>query len=90
MVLEAVFNALITVLESAFGWLSLPNFPPELIQAVDDFEDLIFSNAGLLSFFVHVNTVKVLTPLLVVVLNFERVYDLTMFVLRKIPFLGIE
>ena len=34
--------------------------------------------------------VKIMLPFVIVVANFEKVYKIVMYVLRKIPFLGIE
>ena len=36
------------------------------------------------------NLVKILLPLVVVLVNFDEVWSMIMFVLRKIPFLGIK
>lgn len=90
MILESVFNLIFGLLEIVFGWINLPAFPQQLVDTLTSFEDLIFSNISCLSFFVRISTVKILLPLLLIVVNFDKAYKLTMFILRKIPFLGIE
>lgn len=90
MIIEAIFNFLMSTLETVFGWVSLPAFPSELAATIESFEDLIFDNTQMLSFFVRIRTVKILVPLVLVVVNFDKVWKLTMFILRKIPMLGIE
>ncbi len=90
MILESVFNLIFGLLEIVFGWINLPAFPQQLVDTLTAFEDLIFSNISCLSFFVRISTVKILLPLLLIVVNFDKAYKLTMFILRKIPFLGIE
>ncbi|MFQ6972426.1 hypothetical protein [Enterocloster citroniae] len=40
--------------------------------------------------FIDMSMVKILLPVLLIVVNFEHVWKFTMFILRKIPFLGIE
>ncbi len=90
MIIESIFNFLVTALETIFGWISLPPFPEGLAATLETFEGLVFDNVSMLSFFVRVSTVKTLLPLVLVVANFEKVYKLTMFVLRKIPFVGIQ
>lgn len=32
-------------------------------------------------------TIKIIVPILIILLNFEEVYKITMWILRKIPFL---
>jgi hypothetical protein len=90
VIIETIFNFLMTTLETVFGWVSLPEFPAQLAATVEGFEDLIFGNTQMLSFFVRISTVKILVPLVIVVVNFDKVWKLTMFILRKIPMLGIE
>lgn len=90
MILESVFNLIISLLELVFGWINLPAFPQTLTDILTEFRELVFTNVSCLSFFVRISTVKILLPLLLIVVNFEKVYKLTMFILRKIPFLGIN
>ena len=90
MIIEAVFDLAVAAIKLIFGWISLPAFPETLENTLTTYEDLIFDNLSMLSFFVRISTVKVLVPLVLVVVNFDKVYKLTMFILRKIPFLGIK
>ncbi|WP_227146764.1 hypothetical protein [Lacrimispora sp. 210928-DFI.3.58] len=48
------------------------------------------SGIGFLYLFFNMSLVKIMLPFVLVVSNFEKVYKLVMYVLRKIPFLGIE
>lgn len=90
MIIESIFDFLVSLLETAFGWISLPAFPEQLANTLETFENLMFDNLSMLSFFVRVSTVKIILPLVLVVTNFDKLYKLTMFVLRKIPFVGIK
>lgn len=68
---------------------NLPAFPASLDAAIQTFESLIFDNLSLLGLFVNVETLKVAVPLFVVIVNFDKLYRLTMWVIKKLP-LGIK
>ena len=45
---------------------------------------------GIIGIFIDLNMVKILLPVLLIVINFDEVWKFTMFILKKIPFLGIK
>lgn len=90
MIIEALLNLIKLLLNVVFGWISIPAFPESLTSSIDSFLDLIFTNLSLLGFFIRPITLTVAIPLLIVLLNFERIYKLVMYIVRKIPFLGIK
>lgn len=90
MILEALLNLIKVLLNVVFGWISLPPFPEELTTSVDTFLNLIFDNLSLLGFFIRPLTLTIAIPILIILLNFERVYKLVMWILRKIPFLNMN
>lgn len=90
MIIEAILNLLKTVLFFVFGWINLPQFPETLRTGIDTVLDLIFGAVNLLGFFVRIETIQICIPILIILINFDKVYKLTMFILRKIPFLNIN
>lgn len=90
MILESVFNLFSTAIKLIFGWVSLPDLPPDVQVIIDQVFGYMESGIGFLFLFVDMNLVKVMLPMVIVVANFERVYQLVMYVLRKIPFLGLD
>lgn len=91
MLVESLFNGAISLINGILDLLDvLPEFPEDLIASMDSFFFLIFDNLPLLGFFVRLDTVKILTPLVIVVINFEDIYAFVMWILRKIPFIGVE
>ena len=90
MIIQAILDLLKTVLFTVFGWINLPNLPEELLAAIDTFFDLIFTNASIVGFFIRPTTLLILLPVLVIILNFEKVYKLTMWILKKIPMLNMK
>ena len=91
MLTEALFTAVTWLLDAILNILDvLPEFPPELVASVEEFFSLIFDNLSILGFFLPLSTIKILIPLILLVINFEDVYAFIMWLLRKIPFLGIK
>ncbi len=91
MLVEGLFSVATWLIEAILNLLDvLPDFPEELISSVDAFFDLVFGHLPVLGFFVRLSTVKILIPLVILVINFEDIYSFVMWLLRKIPFLGIK
>lgn len=91
MIIEAILNLLVGVIKLAFSIIpDLPQLPSSALSVVDQVFGYISSGIGIASVFIDMNFVRVMIPLLIVVVNFDKVYDLIMFVLRKIPFLGVQ
>lgn len=90
MIVEAVLNLLIGMIKTVFGWINLPQLPDEVISIIDQLFDILSGAMGLLSIFMDIDMLKILLPILLIVINFDEAYKLTMFILRKIPFLGIK
>ena len=91
MLVESLFNGAISLINGILDLLDvLPEFPSDLVDSMNSFFSLIFDNLPLLGFFVRLDTVKILIPLVIVVINFEDIYAFVMWILRKIPFIGVE
>lgn len=90
MIMQAFMNFFKGALFTAFNWVNLPSLPASLIITLNNFLDLIFANASVVGFFVRPATLDVVIPLLIVIINFDKIYKFVMFVLRKIPFVGID
>ena len=90
MILEAVFNLVSGLVKIVFGWINLPDLPGSISSVIDELFALISGSVGIIGIFVDLNMVKILLPVLLIVINFDEVWKFTMFILRKIPFLGID
>ena len=76
--------------EFIFGGLSIPALPPEAQSIIDTTLEYMLSMVGIVGLFIDWDYVIILIPFLIAIINFERIWDFIMFILRKIPFLGIE
>ena len=90
MIIESILNLLKNVLFTVFGWINLPDLPETLTNGLDTFLDLIFENAGVLGFFVRPLTITIVIPVVIIIVNFDKVYKLTMWILKKIPMLNMK
>ncbi len=90
MILESVFNLFKSAIKLIFAWINIPAAPEEVTTVIDTMITYMHSGIGFLFLFFNMDLVKIMIPFVLIVANFEEVYKLVMFVLRKIPFLGIE
>ena len=87
MILEAIMNLIKILLDFVFALLpDIPSFDISLLSSLTRYIDMIFNNLGLLGFFIHIDTVKTLTPLIIIAINFEHIYHFAIWVLHKLPF----
>lgn len=83
-------NLFASALKLIFGWISLPSLPADVETVIDQLFQYMASGMGFVFLFFNMSLVKLMLPFVLVVANFDKVYKLVMYVLRKIPFLGIE
>ena len=90
MIVEALLNLIKFLITTVFGILpSLPDFDISLLESVDYVIELIFSHAGLLGFFVNIDTIKLFVPLIILAINFEHIYHFAMWLIKKLP-IGVK
>lgn len=93
MIIEGILNALKSVIFALFSWLDLPNmsdYGSGFDDAIDLLAQMIESSQSLINLFLPWDIVKFGLPIVIVVMNFEHIYHFIMWVVRKIPMLGIE
>ena len=88
--LNFLWELLEILIHLLFGWINIPAFPEDLKNNINSFLDLIFGNLSMLGFFVRPTTLKIVVPLLIIVINFKYIYKISMWLIKKIPFLSIK
>lgn len=88
--LNFLWDLLEILVHLLFGWINIPSFPNDLNNSINSFMDLIFGNLSMLGFFVRPITLKIIVPLFIIVINFKYIYKLSMWIIKKIPFLSIK
>ena len=91
MIILGLLQALSGILISILSLLpTLPQLPDSILIGLNSFLDIIFNNVGLLGLFIPISTIKVVVPLIIVIVNFDKIYKLVMWVLKKIPVFGVK
>lgn len=92
MIYETILDLTTNFLEFIFSLIPpLPDLPQSLHDSLFDYIDLIFSNGtNILGLFVRLNTVKIVIPLLIIIMNFDKIYSLVLWILKKIPILNMK
>ena len=90
MIIEGLFNLFYTLITVVFSWINLPSLPDGVLSVMDQIVNLLQGSLSILGFFVDIDYIKVLLPIVLIVVNFDKAYKLVMFVLRKIPFIGVK
>ena len=81
---QMVISAILNILDF------VPDMPPGAISALNNFLNIIKTSFNLLCTFVDINMLRILFPIVLIIINFDFVYRVIMWVLRKIPILSIE
>lgn len=69
---------------------ALPTFPPDVVDVIDTVFGWLYSAVGMVDIFIPISIVRLLIPILIAVLNMDRIVKLIVFLIKKIPFLGME
>lgn len=79
------------ILTSLLGWINLPHLPDDVINTINEYAALIFEGGfALFYFFVPHNIVTYGIPILLIITAFKYGYFFVMWILKKIPMVGIE
>ncbi len=90
MIIMGLLSLVKILLNVLFGWVSLPDLPPYVDFLIDEVFDYMSAGIAILSVFIDFELVRVLLPLVIIVHNFDHLYKLGMWILRKIPMVGIK
>lgn len=91
MIIEGLIDTLIMSIQAILSLIpNLPDLPSNLVEGANGFINLIFDNVGLLGLFVPISTIKVVVPLILLIVNFDKIYRLVIWILKKIPVFGIK
>lgn len=79
------------IVNPIFNFLDiLPDFPDEFYNLIASFLDLIFENITVVGFFFNWNIIMTCLPIAIALITVPIMFKLVMWILRKIPFLGIS
>lgn len=90
MIISALLNVVRSLIEILFGWIQLPAVPDTITTVVDTLFTYMQQGIGILWIFVPQDLVKIILPLVIIIHNFDHLYHLGIWILKKIPMIGIE
>ena len=91
MITEKIILALFSIF--AFLLNGIPDsvsFPTTALNSLNNVFNIIFDNLSFLGVFIRLDTIKVLLPLVLIVVNLEYIIKLIVWLLGKIPGLNIH
>ena len=91
MIIEGLFNLIYTFLNVILTpFQIIPNAPAMLVTTVTNIMNFIFAPVRIVLYFTDANMMRALIPVLLVVVNMETIWNGILWVLKKLPFVGIE
>lgn len=91
MIIESLLNAIFTLLDGAFSGINIPAMPEGMPAEIVEWFSTILNLAGsMITLIIPWSQIKLFFPILVVVLASEEIYKIVMWIVRKIPMLGIS
>lgn len=91
MIIESLVNLFLKIITFLLDKLpTIPQIPVEVSNAINGFVDFVFDNVGLLGVFVPLNLMKIIIPAWLIVEAVVMIYSVTMWVIKKIPFVDIH
>lgn len=90
MIINLIKKLLSFVTDTIFSVIDLPIVPPGLVSAIETMFDYMQQGMGIINFFCPLDAISPAIDLFLAVWIVINGYDIIMWVLRKIPMLGIE
>lgn len=90
MIIQGLMELVMMLLQNVLSFIDIPDFPSALTDAIDSVLSLIFDNLGIVGLFVRWQTIVVSIPLVIIIINMDKLYKLVMWILKKIPMLGMQ
>lgn len=90
MIIKGILELFFSLLQIVFSPIALPQLPAKASSYLDQFIDWILGGYNVIGTFIDLGMVKTLIPIVIVIANLDKVWSFIMFILRKIPFIGVE
>lgn len=91
MIFELLFQMVSFLITTVFGiFPNLPQMSPSIQNAGDFVISIIAVPINLMTYLYTAPFMVAMVAMLILLFNFERAYHLTMFIVKKLPFLNIK
>lgn len=90
MIIEKILDLIYKLIDILMVF-QIPSLGEDTTGQVKDMLTTAFNACiGFVDIFIPWNVVKILLPIAIVIINAEHIYNFIMWILRKIPFLGMS
>lgn len=89
MIIEALMNLVSKILSAVISQFNVPAAPADFANSIPQFFSYLEMSASLVSLVLPIN-LKPFLAITLIIIAVEHGYPLIMWILRKIPFLGIK
>ena len=89
MIIEDLLNLVYSILNLIFKPILIPGFPSDFLSSIEEYFGYLDMARGLIGVFIPIN----ITPYIVIILGIlvlREAYPFIMWILRKVPILGIK
>lgn len=91
MIVEKLMDIGLYIIDLLFSLIgALPDVPVGVRAAVGSMLEFMFSGINLLAIFCDISFVKLLIPIVIAILNFDKIAKLVIFIIKKIPLAGMQ
>lgn len=90
MIIKALMTLLYNVFSALTSAIHIPQLPDELHSFISDFMEYLQTGLQILAVYTHLEYLLVLIGIVVLIDAAMLIYHFVMWVLKKIPMLGIE
>ena len=90
MLVKLLFQLVIGLMNIVFGWVDFPDMPAAIVNALETLLDAMSTGLGFVWLIFPRELVLVALPVILIVENFDKLYSVVMWILKKIPFLGMK
>ena len=89
MIIEALLNVIYGLFNSILSTLNIPAFPDEARESIVRYLYMLDNGSNLVGFVIPID-ISIYFTIFFSLFAFEHLYPVIMWILRKIPMLGIE
>lgn len=91
MIIKSLLNLVYNIFSVIFSPIHIPSFDADSISAVDNVLCMIFDDSeAIIGLFIPWAVVNIILPIIIALSLAIPVYHLVMWILKKIPFLGVS
>lgn len=91
MIVEGLFELVYTLLSVVLTpFQIIPNMPSSISNQIDNFVTFIFQPIDICLYFFDIYFLRAAIPIILIIVNMEHIWDGILWILKKLPFVGIE